>query len=104
MLSEKLVELRIQKGLTQYDVANLLNMPRSTYAQYELGRREPDNETLVRIATLFNCTTDYLLGRSDRVEEEAGIYMVNQDDLFKVPILGAIRCGAPILYEHYVLV
>lgn len=100
MLSEKLVELRIQKGLTQYDVANLLNMPRSTYAQYELGRREPDNETLVRIATLFNCTTDYLLGRSDRVEEEAGIYMVNQDDLFKIPILGAIRCGAPILAEE----
>lgn len=100
MLSEKLVELRSRKGLTQYDVANLLNIPRSTYAQYELGRRQPDYETLRKIAGLFNCSFDYLLGRPTTVEEEASVYTVNQDDLFKVPILGVIRCGAPIPAEE----
>lgn len=100
MLSEKLAELRIEKGLTQYELANLLNIPRSTYAQYELGRRQPDYETLEKIAVFYDCSFDYLLGNPNTVKEEAGIYAVNHEDLFKVPILGAIRCGMPIMAEE----
>lgn len=64
MFSKRLVELRKEKGLTQQEVANAINIVRATYAQYEIGRREPDFETLKKIAQLFDCTTDYLLGRT----------------------------------------
>lgn len=42
-----------------------LNITSSAYGYYEQGRNEPPLETLVKIAEIFNVTTDYLLGRSD---------------------------------------
>ncbi len=91
MLSKRLIELRQEKKLTQYELATVLNIPRSTYAQYELGRRKPDYDTLQRFAGFFGCSVDYLLGRS------TAVYSVDQNDLFKVPIIGTVRCGQPIL-------
>ena len=58
-------ELRIQKGLTQAELSKALQVSASSIGMYEQGRREPDNETLGRIANFFNVTTDYLLGRTD---------------------------------------
>lgn len=55
--------LREAKGMTQQDVANLLRVSRSTYAKWEIGKREPDNSILLDVADLFQVTTDYLLGR-----------------------------------------
>lgn len=37
----------------------------STYSNYEYDRREPDNETLVKLANLFEVSVDYLLGKTD---------------------------------------
>ncbi len=37
----------------------------STYANYEYGRREPDVETMKKLAKLYNVTVDYLVGNDD---------------------------------------
>lgn len=58
-------ELRTQKGLTQAELSKTLQVSASSIGMYEQGRREPDNETLGRIANYFNVSTDYLLGRTD---------------------------------------
>lgn len=58
-------ELRTQKGLTQAELSKTLQVSASSIGMYEQGRREPDNETLGKIANYFNVTTDYLLGRTD---------------------------------------
>jgi transcriptional regulator with XRE-family HTH domain len=52
-------------GLTQEEVANKIGVARSTYGNYESGKREPDFKTTQKIADLFEVTVDYLLGRSD---------------------------------------
>ena len=65
MLSSRLKDLRTQKKITQEELANHLSIPRGTYAHYELGKREPDNNMLLRIASFFNVSTDYLLGLTD---------------------------------------
>lgn len=65
MFHKRLAALRKEKSMTQQEVADAINIARATYAQYEIGRREPDYETLKKIAHLLNCTTDYLIGRSD---------------------------------------
>lgn len=65
MYSERLKELRKNKKLTQKEVAEKIGVARTTYAMYEQNRREPDNETLQKIADFYNVTTDYLLGRTD---------------------------------------
>jgi transcriptional regulator with XRE-family HTH domain len=58
---DRLRKLRKQQDLTQEQVAKNLNIVRSTYAYYETGKTCPDFNTVVRLARLFNVTTDYLL-------------------------------------------
>lgn len=60
---EKLRELRKQNNLTQSDMAAILGISRQAYSNYELGTREADHITLIKLADYFNVTTDYLLGR-----------------------------------------
>lgn len=60
-----LKRLRDEKGLNQYDMADELNMPQSTYAQYEKGSTEPKFSTLIMIADYFNVTVDFLIDRTD---------------------------------------
>ncbi|CAK7010679.1 helix-turn-helix transcriptional regulator [Tissierella sp.] len=62
---EKLKYLRENNDMTRDDLANKLNVSYSTISKYETNVRFPDQEMLVKIADLFNVSTDYLLGRSD---------------------------------------
>ena len=65
MLKETLTKLRKQKDLSQYEITRLLGIPRSTYAMYEAGYREPNYAILKKLADFFNVSVDYLLGRID---------------------------------------
>lgn len=65
MLGERLKEQRIHKKLRQEDVAAKIGIARTTYAMYEQNKREPDNETLQKLADFFDVRIDYLLGRVD---------------------------------------
>lgn len=58
--------LRVASNFTQAEMAQKLGISRSTIGMYETGAREPDFETLEKIADFFNVDTDYLLGRTDR--------------------------------------
>ncbi len=59
----RLREIRERRGKTQQEMANFLKITRPAYTQYESGRREPDFNTISRLADFFGVTTDYLLGR-----------------------------------------
>ena len=64
-LSERLKELRKEKGLRQEHAAVALGISMSSYCLYEQGKREPTASVIVRMADYYDVTTDYLLGRSD---------------------------------------
>ncbi len=68
MLNEKIKNLRIVHDITQADLAKYLGVTPKAVSFYELGQREPSNETLVLLAKKFNVTTDYLLGLSENNE------------------------------------
>lgn len=70
LLSKRLVELRKNKKLTQQDIADKLHITRSTYAQYEIGRRIPEYSTLEKLADFFECSIDYLVGRENTFVDE----------------------------------
>lgn len=59
----RLKELRGEK--TQEYISAQLGLVRATYRNYEAGIRQPDLDTLVKMAEYFNCSVDYLLGRTD---------------------------------------
>ena len=65
ILSKRLKELRKEKGLSQMQVAICCDITEKAYQNYELNRREPKIEILVRIADLFEVSLDYLCGRTD---------------------------------------
>ncbi len=62
-ICKKIKELRLDKHLTQEQLAERLNIAKATISAYESGYRFPSYEVLIRIAYIFNTTTDYLLGR-----------------------------------------
>lgn len=64
-LGERLKTLRIENHLRQDQVARLVNVDKSSISLYETGMRQPSYTTLVRLADVFNVSTDYLLGRKN---------------------------------------
>lgn len=62
---KRLRYLRERKGLAQKYVAEKIGVKNNTLSGYESGRREPDSDTLSRLADFYEVTTDFLLGRSD---------------------------------------
>lgn len=66
MLGKRLRYLREREGFSQKELAKKLDMPNQNVSNYERGFRQPDYETINRMADFFEVTTDYLLGRSDR--------------------------------------
>lgn len=62
-IKEILKAERKKHGYTQQEVADKLGITRSSYAQYEIGRNTPTTESIIMLAELYKCSTDYLLGR-----------------------------------------
>ena len=61
----KLKELRQQKSMTQSQLGSYLNVGNSTISMYETEQRQMDPATISSLCTLFECTADYLLCRSE---------------------------------------
>ena len=69
-LGQKIKKLRNEKGLTQKDLANLVNVTFQTVSKWENDENEPDVSTLRRLSQLFDCSMDDLLSEEEVVEEE----------------------------------
>lgn len=68
--SKRLKALRIQKHMTQQDVADAINVARTTVTGYETKNRQPSHEKLTAIAELFNVSIDFLIDPSDSTNED----------------------------------
>lgn len=61
--SQRLKGLREKSDLSQSQLSSRLNIAKSTLAMYEIGQREPNFDTVIRIANFFDVSVDYLIGR-----------------------------------------
>ena len=57
--------LRTEKGYSQKDIAQLLGITQQAYANYERGARQADYDTLNKLADIFGVSVDYILGRTE---------------------------------------
>jgi len=64
--SERLKQLRIEKGFTQEQVAKRVGVTRSTLSTYENQSRYPSYDILVSLSLLYGVSTDYLLCKDER--------------------------------------
>ncbi|MCK1226160.1 helix-turn-helix domain-containing protein [Streptococcus uberis] len=69
MLKDNLKKARMETGLTQKQVAEKMNITQQQYAKWESGIRNPKDDTLDKLADIFNTTTDALKGRDDGLED-----------------------------------
>lgn len=60
-LADKILELRKKKGLSQEELAEVLNVSRQTISRWEVGTALPDAINLVQLSKVFEVSTDYLL-------------------------------------------
>lgn len=65
--SEKLIKLRKQKGLSQEDLGNQINVSRQAISKWESEQANPEIEKVKEISKLFNVSIDYLL--NDKIDE-----------------------------------
>lgn len=63
VFSVRLKELRLQHGLTQKELVELLGVKRNTYSDWENGKCKPNYEKLEKIADFFDVSLDWLFGR-----------------------------------------
>lgn len=107
----KLIRLyRQSRGITQAQLAEMLNCAPSTIAMYETGKREPDMDTIEALADVFNIRKrDLVPDEEESVQDnltQYGIKRMSSIAPHRVPVLGEVAAGEPIFadrqYEIYV--
>lgn len=64
-IANRIKELRLEKGMTQKNLAALVGCSQPMIVMWEKGECEPTASAIVKLSEALNCTTDYLLGKTD---------------------------------------
>lgn len=67
----RIKDARIEKGIKQADLAEILNVSQGTLSNWERGEHDPDIESLLKISSILKKTTDYLLGHDLLILEKS---------------------------------
>jgi len=93
--SEKLKECREESGLSQNDIAEKLSITRQAVSKWERGINEPDIETLVQLADIYNITIDQLLRADLSIVKRLA---VKERSYKKLLITVAVLAGVVLLF------
>ncbi len=63
--AKRLIELRTEKGLSQAELAKLIDTSCSIICYWETNRSEPSAPNIVKLCDFFNVSADYILGRKE---------------------------------------
>ena len=77
----KIKELRQKLNLSQIEISQKLKIPQQTYCNYEIGRSEPNINTLIKMADFFNCTLDELVGSES---ETINLRYLNENEAYLI--------------------
>ena len=66
--SERIKELRLERGMTQEALGQVIGVKHFSIYSYEKGRAFPEMKGLVALADFFDVSMDYLAGRTDKRE------------------------------------
>lgn len=82
VMIKNLKQLRIEKGISQQQLAEVIGVSQQSINKYENHGVEPDIETLIKISDYFNTSVDYLIGHTQisRVIEETSAFDLNQKE------------------------
>ena len=94
---DKLKKARKERGYTQDQLASGVNVSKSSISRYESGTQMPELSTIKLIAKYLNISHQYLLE-----DEYTNEYLI-QEEFVKIPVVGTIKAGMPILAEENII-
>lgn len=106
MFGEVLKKLRKDAGMSQEELAEAIGISKSAVGMYEQGKRTPHNkEVLKAISDCFSVSVDYLYGFTSSYEntiseEDRARFGIRAISTRKIPMVGKIACGEPIMCEQ----
>ncbi|WP_441959925.1 S24 family peptidase [Paenibacillus sp. TAF43_2] len=123
IVGERIREMRNGLGYTQLQLGEKIGVDRSSIANYETGKAIPPMDIALKLSDIFNCTTDFLLGRTEYnqfIDEKTLTFRETQSDynvtknslvpksaptveLVQIPIYGDIRAGYDSLAEQRII-
>lgn len=68
MTFQRIQDLRVDNDLTIKTISEYLGLHRDVYARYEKGIRDFPIDILIKLANFYDCSIDYLVGRTDKKE------------------------------------
>ena len=80
-LGERLQEQRIKLKISQKEAASAIGVSASIISNYESGERTPSVENLMALASLYRCSTDYLLGIEKTPVKDLDVSMLSSEQL-----------------------
>lgn len=93
----RIKELREEKNLSMAECARQLNIPYTTYVNYEKDEREPNSEMLIKLSSFFGVSVDYLICRS---KTKSPIYPKQND---KANADHQLSYNIPVITDNYVI-
>ena len=66
---KNLKKIRLERGMTQIELAQAVGLSDQAICTYEIGTREPSLETLRKLASVLECTIDELIGKEEDGED-----------------------------------
>ena len=76
VFASRLFGIREEQGLSRQKVADDLGITRAALEYYEKGKRNPDLNTIEKLATYYDVTVDYLMGRTETSSTDSNIRTV----------------------------
>ena len=102
-ISNRIRELRAKHGLTLEQVAQQVGVGRSTVRKWETGIIENmRRDKIAKLATALHTTPGYLMGWTDDQDAPVPSNIIPMPAMEKIPLLGSIACGAPILAQEHI--
>lgn len=101
-ISQNIKNLRKQNRMTQTELAKKLGVGTSTVSSWELGSNKPLMDNVTKMARLWNVKMSDIVGDATSDLPSNAIYFL-KEQLVKVPVLGEIACGDPILAEENIV-
>lgn len=103
MFGERIRKLREQHNHTQEDLAAYLGVSRATVSNYETEEREPDFSMITKISSLYNVSTDYIIGLTNirNIDERVLLRSLeNQFTNYNPDTLNIIETICTIINKH----
>ena len=90
----RIKQLREENNITQIQLAKKLNKTQQTISLYENGTNEPDLDGYIILSKLFNCTVEYVAGKSD-IRNNTSNIDESDKKIYMCPVYGQISAGQP---------